>query len=818
MTVNHEIELAKKFLQYTNRSIFLTGKAGTGKTTFLHRIVQETDKRIVVLAPTGVAAINAGGVTIHSFFQMPFGPIIPGAQIHGETFKFKFTRKKIDLIRTLELLIIDEISMVRADLLDGIDQVLKQYRRNNLPFGGVQMLMIGDLQQLAPVTTPDEWALLAPYYETPYFFSAQAFRNSNSLCITLQEVYRQSDPSFLSLLEEIRNNSLQEETLNKLNQRFDPGFADSDAEGYITLTTHNATAHAINNRRLNRIPGKEKCFRATVSGTFPEQNFPTEDKLLLKEGAQVMFIKNDPSPMKAFYNGKIGTITKIEETTISIQCKNEQEEIDCKEITWENIRYTINEETAEITEQKIGSFTQFPLRLAWAITIHKSQGLTFDRVIIDAGAAFAHGQTYVALSRCRTLEGIILKTRITDDSIICDQSVSGFTRQMKLNQPTIQQFEQAKQAYQLTLLTELFRFKKLVQQTSYLHYFIRKNQNAISGTLPVILQKIHNESLKNLEETGEKFILEIHHILRDNPDAENNAYLQNRIQKASGYFTQHIHETLITPLDNVTWESDNSTLEKQLNEKVKEVNKLSKEKHFLIDSVKEKFAISEHLEARAKSIFQSETNKSRLRKKQIETKHPELYQTLTAWRKRLALEKNLPNYLIASHDLLVTITNELPIDKNHLLTLPGLGKKRVEQYGNAIITMVEDYCRLKDIPPGVNTLTNKKAKTKKPKQGDSAAQTYVLFRKGISIEEIAIARNLSPVTIAIHLVAFILKGELDVTELVDEEKLAMIQKYYELNPSASLKEAKAALSNDISYEELHYVLAAKKSEYPLDHK
>jgi len=425
---NPELQLAEEFVRDTDCNIYLTGKAGTGKTTFLHNLKKNSPKRMIVTAPTGVAAINAGGVTLHSFFQMPFGPFVPGSET---TMRHRFNREKINIIKSLDLLVIDEISMVRADLLDGVESVLRRYRRSQLPFGGVQLLLIGDLHQLPPVVKETDRQILNRYYDSPYFFSSNRLRQTELIAIELQHIYRQADNRFIELLNRVRDNNLDQATLNDLNNRYIKDFsvAGHEDDGYITLCSHNNSADAINAGRLQALTRKVHRFDAEIEGEFPEQSFPTALTLELKPEAQVMFVRNDSSPEKRFFNGKIGRITRISEKKIWIKCPDDDEEIVVEPATWENIEYSLDPESLEITENKIGAFIQYPLRLAWAITIHKSQGLTFDRAIIDAQAAFAHGQVYVALSRCRTLKGMVLSSPISPRAIKTDGTVLRFVRQ-----------------------------------------------------------------------------------------------------------------------------------------------------------------------------------------------------------------------------------------------------------------------------------------------------------------------------------------------------------------------------------------------------
>ncbi|MBW2429173.1 MAG: AAA family ATPase, partial [Deltaproteobacteria bacterium] len=435
---NHELNLAENFVQYTGNHIFLTGKAGTGKTTFLHKLKENTAKRMIITAPTGVAAINAGGVTLHSFFQLPFGPFIPGSEAYEQSRQrlFRFSKEKKRIIKSLDLLVIDEISMVRADLLDSVDAVLRRHRRNDQPFGGVQLLMIGDLHQLSPVAKQDEWQLLKQYYESVYFFSSHALEQAELVTVELKHIYRQCDPRFIQLLNRVRDNRLDAASLGLLNQRYNQNFTPEKDPGYITLTTHNDSADAINKGRLSALSGKEYCFDAEVSGDFPEHTYPTPFTLVLKKGAQVMFLRNDNSFEKRYFNGKIGKIKSIAGRQICITCPGESEDIVVDAVEWENIKYKVDEENKEIQEDIIGKFKQFPLKLAWAITIHKSQGLTFDKAVIDAESAFAHGQVYVALSRCKTLEGMVLSSPIPSRGIATDESVLNFVKRARQNRPS----------------------------------------------------------------------------------------------------------------------------------------------------------------------------------------------------------------------------------------------------------------------------------------------------------------------------------------------------------------------------------------------
>lgn len=494
MEGNNELKTAWEFVEKTGKSVFLTGKAGTGKTTFLKRVVEESRKRVVVVAPTGIAAINAGGVTIHSFFQLPLHPFIPGAKLES---KFAFSKEKRSIIKTMDVLVIDEISMVRSDLLDAVDSVLRRFRNRFKPFGGVQLLMIGDLQQLTPVITDEEFQLLAPYYPTPYFFGSRALSQIDYVTIELKQVYRQQDEEFISILNSVRSGRPSHDVIKALNNRYDPRFTPSADEGYIRLTTHNHIANSYNEQQLGLIDEPVHCFDAVIDGNFPDYAYPTEARLELKAGAQVMFVKNDPSSERRYFNGKIGVVTDFYEEYILVQCPGEDEKISVEPLEWENCRYVINEQTQEMETEIVGLFKQYPLRLAWAITIHKSQGLTFDRAIIDAAASFASGQVYVALSRCRTLEGMVLATPLRQDAVMTDLRVEDYIDgQEEAAQRSVARLDSIKEEYYKELLGELFDFTALAS--------LQKRMLGISTEFPsgsvVGLAQKHNDILNSLND------------------------------------------------------------------------------------------------------------------------------------------------------------------------------------------------------------------------------------------------------------------------------------------------------------------------------
>ncbi|WP_228438764.1 AAA family ATPase [Chryseobacterium pennae] len=443
-------------LEHTNRSVFLTGKAGTGKTTFLNNFVKTTRKKHIIVAPTGIAAINAGGVTIHSLFAIPSRTFVPTtepvdpnlAMNINELFPhFKYRKEKLDLFREIELIIIDEVSMLRADLLDMIDHSLRRVRRNQLPFGGVQLLLIGDLYQLPPVVRDDSEKILSKFYETPFFFSAKALKNVRLITVELTTVYRQQDEEFLEILNAVRNADFHELDFEKLNSRYNPDF-EPENETYIHLCSHNRIADHINQKKLSELEEESLFYKASVIGEFKETQYPMEETLELKVGSQIMFIRNDSSPEKNFYNGKLAEISYLDEDIIKVVLDESKKEIIVTTEVWEQKRYTLDSEK-NIKTEVLGSFEQYPIRLAWAVTIHKSQGLTFDRVIIDAGRSFASGQVYVALSRCRTLNGIVLKSEISQNAIFKDRRIEDFQDSTNANESLLQIIDHEKYDYTL---------------------------------------------------------------------------------------------------------------------------------------------------------------------------------------------------------------------------------------------------------------------------------------------------------------------------------------------------------------------------------
>lgn len=539
---NPELSLAWNIIANTDTHLFLTGKAGTGKTTFLRELRREVPKRMIVVAPTGIAAINAEGVTIHSFFQLPLGPQLPGTQ-YGNNKRYAFRRQKLRLIRTVDLVVIDEISMVRADLLDAIDSVLRQYRDRTRPFGGVQMLMIGDMQQLAPVAREDEWNILRQYYNTPYFFSSKALQETDFVTVELQHVYRQSDPTFLNILNKVRTNTADDATLGQLNKRYLPDFSPAKRDGYIRLVTHNAQAESINQRELNAINEVEYHYEAKVEDDFPEMSFPTEKTLTLKLGAQVMFIKNDSSAGKRYYNGMIGEIIDIDDNNIRVRATSDDSIIDVTPETWENMKYELDERTREIREQVIGRFTQYPLKTAWAITVHKSQGLTFEHAIIDVQHSFAHGQTYVALSRCKSLEGMVLANPIPQYAIINDRTVESFQEDPRHKSPDEQRLDQMQRHYMLRTVEDLFSFNQLRYAINDMIRHMREHFYSLYPKQYSAWTTHSDAFAKEIEDVAKRFHNQYQNIILTEADYHKSALLRERLIKGAAYFEEKICDT-----------------------------------------------------------------------------------------------------------------------------------------------------------------------------------------------------------------------------------------------------------------------------------
>ena len=713
MEKNQELRNAWDFVEHTGISIFLTGKAGTGKTTFLRALKEHSNKRNVIVAPTGVAAMNAGGMTIHSFFQLPLSPFVPNANIKN---RFDYSKEKRKIMRTLDLLIIDEISMVRADVLDAIDSVLRRFREPNKPFGGVQLLMIGDLQQLTPVVTPTEEELLQRYYDTPYFFGSKALRSINYVTIELTHVYRQQDETFITLLNNIREGNVSENDLQRLNQRYDPSFQPKQGSDYIRLTTHNRMAESYNEDQLRNLPTRAYTFSAETEGNFPEYNYPTDFNLTLKVGAQVMFIRNDN--IGRYYNGRIGHVTYVDNEKISVLCPGDEGAFDVEAETWENTKYTLNEKTKQIEAEVQGTFKQYPLRLAWAITIHKSQGLTFEHAIIDAQASFASGQVYVALSRCKSLEGLVLASPIGNAAIINDSRVSDYiSHQTEEAQKSISVLPTLKEEYYRQLLIEMFNFNDLKVYEAALfrvltEFFFKYTK----------INALHKMALSDLENriigVSMKWEKTIKSMTTEQLQRED---FKERIKKGALYFHSELTEIFskTIPLTKEV-ETNNKVGTKRFDSTYTELKQTYDAKQDLLESMMEEdFTITNYLTRKQEAILNSIGDETeRKRRKRRETKDS----------------------------------------------------------------------------PAANKIS-------------TYEQSYILYKAGKSIEEIAKERGLTEGTIQGHLVPYINNGDIKLEDVIEEKKINIIKRIAKaVGRENGIKPIKELCPSDITYNDINLVI------------
>jgi tRNA uridine 5-carbamoylmethylation protein Kti12 len=806
MEQNDQLELAFNFVQFTDRNIFLTGKAGTGKTTFLHNLKKTSPKRMAVVAPTGVAAINAGGVTINSFFQLPFAPYVPGPPDKNGPHK-RFAKDKITLIRSLDLLVIDEVSMVRADTLDHIDEVLRRYRNHHKPFGGVQLLMIGDLHQLSPVVKDEDWMILKDFYPNLYFFSSRALQLTKPVSVELKHIYRQVDTKFIDLLNSVRKNQIDETVLKSLNTRYIPDFNPADDEGYITLTTHNKSAQEINETKLALINRPGKVFHARIEDDFPEYSYPTVAELEVKKGAQVMFVKNDPSRDKLYYNGKIGIVTEITEDHILVKCPGEYSEIAVGPVEWTNIKYQLDPQTKEVQEKIMGTFTQYPLKLAWAITIHKSQGLTFEKAIIDANLAFAHGQVYVALSRCKSFEGMVLRSPIAFNSVKTDGTVSEYTRIADNNQPNQQDLNDAKIAFQQTLLYELFDFTLVKSFFFQLKKIFEDHHSILNPSLNDDLTGLRTVVEKEIYEVADTFKRQLNAMLAQNSLPEENDDIQNRVKKASSYFSEKLTAVLFDGLQKLNLDTDNKAVKSSITAVMEDFVKEITIKQALMKLCMNGFSTVTYLQTKANAEIDHVSAKP-TRLSQVSSPsstgiaHPQLYSELRAWRDALAAERAAPVYLILPQKSLLELVNVLPSSLAELENIKGMGKIKVKQFGHEILEIINSYVNNYGIERGEVQIQIKEERVK----ADTKKISLDLYKAGRTISEIAAERSFTTATIEGHLGHFINTGEISVFDIVSKIKVAKIMAYIVQHPGSATSQTKMDLGDSISYGEIKAVM------------
>ena len=802
---NEKIEMLNRFVQNTDVHIFLTGKAGTGKTTFLRNLALKSYKRMVIVAPTGVAAINAGGVTIHSFFQLPFGPIAPDGQSLSLLSNMKLSKTKLKIIRSLDLLVIDEISMVRADLLDAVDTVLRKVRRCDKAFGGVQLLMIGDIQQLAPVARQNEWELLQDYYKSVYFFDSHVLQKNPYICVELDHIYRQNDTEFIDILNQVRNNRLDSNNLQILNSRYIPNFKPDDNEGYITLTTHNSQADEINEEKLNAIDSETLTFTAEITGIFPENAYPTKEVLELKVGAQVMFVKNDPSPEKLYYNGKIGKIIAYDKDEgIKVRCDDEV--INVMPVKWQNFEYTLNEQTNEIEEKEIGSFTQIPLKTAWAITIHKSQGLTFEKVVLNAEMAFAHGQVYVALSRCTSLKELVLNAKISNSVLYNDNTINTFVDKIPSLEPDEDRLRDEETKFHHQTIIDLFTFDELEMQINKLAKVVRENDNIFGKETADKIAEKRKNFREEIIDVAIRFARQIDFIVKSPNQYDGkstSSYLDERIMKASVYFFDKLND--LESIGDLIQETDN----KAVNTAVKAVLDMIREilyvKTACLHIAKDGFILDKYLEMKNKKIVESENLKSvKLKTKTIDKKDKPLLNALLKWRHEKAVELRKEEHQILPTAVVNRIVELKPVTVKELKSISKLGTTRIKNFSADIINIVLESQGFKKCD------FDDEESSREMNLSNSVMRTLELLDENFTIEEIMQGRGLSRSTVENHIIEIVKNGFYEAEDFVSKKHYEIINEYYEETGDPSLTAARDVLGEDFTYFELKICRLNKK--------
>jgi hypothetical protein len=764
MTTNITFEKAdpatftERFINQTNQSVFLTGKAGTGKTTLLKKIISSTHKNAVIVAPTGIAALNAGGVTIHSFFQLPFSGFIPdfgkatnlgaSAKLEDKTTllgHFRMNKQRQLIMRNLELLIIDEVSMLRADLLDAMDWSLRNVRRNNVPFGGVQVLFIGDLLQLPPVVRSDEWNFLRNYYRGIHFFNAKVLEEQAPLYIELSTIYRQQDQEFIQVLNHLRDNQITTEDVQILNKYVQPDFNPLKEDGYITLTTHNAKADEMNARALKSLGGKSHFYDVERTGDFPEHLFPIEARMELKIGAQVMFIKNDISFEKNFYNGKMGKIAFLGEDEITVYFPEEKKTISVQKYEWNNIRYQLNSSTGEIHEEVLGTFVHYPLKLAWAITVHKSQGLTFDKAVLDVSDVFAPGQAYVALSRLRSLEGLVLLRPMRMNGLTNDAAVVEYAENKAPEDMLERLLETGTRHFLFETLKQAFDFYELsaawnIHEASYkgLGSKTEKGKNATWVTQQA-------QSVRNLVDPSKKFCLQLERAISQASDMD---FIHERVQAAYGYFYKTLDDVLTSNL-----------------RKLIELKRVRKTKQY------------------AEEVEQLDT-------------------VLTDAIMRLKKVRLLIEAIHAGRELSKELFRIGEIENYKVAKIAAIQQER--RSNPSLLEMEDDD---EDFIPILKA--KKEPKQKKEKKKSTYEQTLEMYREGKSVDQIAALRQLAPNTILGHFANLIQAEKMELEDVMAPERIQELEGMFSTHEANSLTEWKEILGDDVSFAEIRMFQAAK---------
>ncbi|MEO8943887.1 MAG: helix-turn-helix domain-containing protein [Ginsengibacter sp.] len=813
---NEIFDLTYRFVTETSENIFLTGKAGTGKTTFLKYLKENCCKEIIVAAPTGVAAINAGGVTLHSLFQLPFHPFLPTPANKSELLaKMKFSRQRQDLLRKMELLVIDEISMVRCDTMDAIDTILRSVRRkHNIPFGGVQLLCIGDLYQLPPVAPWHEWNILQEYYSSEFFFDSHVIKEQMPMLIELEKIYRQKEDSFVYLLNKVRNNQMDKDDFENLHQRYDPNFRPLLEEKYITLTSHNNQANLINYRELQKLPSAPVTYEAIIENEFPENSYPAEGSMILKPGAQVMFLKNDVISKK-YFNGKIGVIKSLHQDEIIVTCDGG--DIYVSRETWENIRYAINRNDGKIEQEVLGTFTQFPLRLAWAITIHKSQGLTFEKVMIDAGEAFSSGQVYVALSRCTSLSGIVLLSKIPAAAIFCNGNVIAGQKALTPKGSLAERFEGARQIFTQQLLEDIFLFDEINTSIKGLSSQIIEHREKLNSDAIAWINDFES-SFAALRLVGSKFISQVGSLIKEERVIEKNKPLKTRINDAAKHFLPKF-EGYQNSIQNHPLITEHRETANSINEYLNQLFLALHLQNYYLHYCEQSFSVTTFLQHKikfAKPKLNLSTYASGKKQASSDVPNVELFDNLKHWRDGVVEETGMPIYMVANQNALKEIATYLPFTKKDLMKLSGFGKVKAEKYGDEILDAVQDYCSRNNLESNMSEKEANPKRERKEKSLEEKTPTNILsfnlYKEGKSIAEIAKERNLSTETIEGHLAPFISSKQININDLLSVKKQLLIKKAIETCGRSSIKTLKDNLPVDISYGEIRMVLTAEKVE------